>query len=578
MVKHRARTTWYEEDGDPMMAAEDKVVSKDVFFGRWSPNLTDTEGWNWKEMENKVRNKPKNETWYVVKSVDTMPSEDDAAPFVPNYICFVTEGPKDDSDITPQAPRLSMKAADKSDDMDPEAFVADDIVDMVGTHEWRRLDGCDKLYVLCEKNEDTSKMPPRGFGPNSGFGGFGATSAPAATPAEPKAEGSNKRPLESNDAAEGAKRRKEAESAAPAAAAAAAPIQFGVPSASAPAQFGVPSASALAQFGVPPASSAAAPATPIQFGVPSASSAPAAAAPIQFGVPSASAAPVQFGVSSSSSAPAPTFGVTSSSTAATFGVPSTGASTFGVPSAAGSSSAPAFGGGFDFSSMSTGYSGEAVFPVLWQENTVDDHRREISSGMKIIHSFTDPESGLKLKIKIENDLDFHKKTGPKQRVEIQKWVERNVLARSEEYKKLQEEYQGDNVAYKGPEHHDEMQKEFTEKKAELLKSDEIKAQVKAIMQKHYTEIAKQVKQILKRRVDKLVETREALTAINKDRKAGKMYDRSDFKILRIFPETDSKGKTCAFRPSKKINKSVGQADECYPAAFVQLNPFTGLPM
>ena len=127
-------------------------------------------------MKNRLANKAASEKWYIVKSVDTMPSEDGQAPFVPNFICFKVQKGVHKYE---QAPRLQMKSIVHDNTMDIEAFSANDIVDMKGEFHWRPLEKHNDIFILCKVNEDTtSETKAFDFGACSG--GFGSTTATTA--------------------------------------------------------------------------------------------------------------------------------------------------------------------------------------------------------------------------------------------------------------------------------------------------------------------------------------------------------------------------------------------------------------
>eukprot|EP01064_Diplonema_japonicum_P028892 TRINITY_DN4540_c1_g1_i1.p1 TRINITY_DN4540_c1_g1~~TRINITY_DN4540_c1_g1_i1.p1 ORF type:complete len:491 (+),score=154.27 TRINITY_DN4540_c1_g1_i1:220-1692(+) len=482
--KKQLKKLSFTEREDPMIAPVERKYTEQVFFEKWQECLDDSKGWNFSEMKKRLDSKPAEQTWYVIKSVETFPAEDDSVPFVPNFIIFSHEADPD-ARVTPQAPRLCMRAAKKTPDMDEEAFMTEDIVDMKGSQEWRALEGHDNVYVLCNVSEDTTAIKALGFG--AGQGGF----LPV--------EDTKKRAREEDSDDKDAKKQKTEERE----------NKFSFNSTSTPNFSG--------NFGAP-----AAPAG--NFGAPAGN----------FGAPAASGFD--------------------------FSTPSTGFD-FGAPATSGP----------------TAHIDETVYPVLWTPEIIEDTRKEISAGMKIIAMYE--TEGFKLKVKIDCDLEFAKKLKEAKHVPIiRALIEKKVLEASDEFKALKEEYQGDNVAYDGVEEHERMQAEFKKKRSALLAGDELKKQVKSYEKEHMSGIVSFLRPIVKARIERIDDFRSMLTAINKETKEKRMLDRSAVHVIRMLPEKDSKGAHCAFRPCKKINKAIGAADECYPEEQVQINPLTGLPM
>ena len=127
-------------------------------------------------MKKRLSAKADDEKWYIVKSVDTMPSEDGQAPFVPNFICLKVQKNVHKYE---QAPRLRMKPIVPDSTMDIEAFSANDIVDMKGEFHWRPLENHNDIFILCNVNADTtSEVKAHNFPALSG--GFAAGESPEA--------------------------------------------------------------------------------------------------------------------------------------------------------------------------------------------------------------------------------------------------------------------------------------------------------------------------------------------------------------------------------------------------------------
>ena len=470
-------------------------------------------------MDKKLASKPADETWYVVKSVDTMPSEDMGAPFVPNYIIFVAK-----SGEKAQAPRLSMVAAKRDDTMDPEAFIADDIVDMKGSHHWRRLQDHQGIFVLCDVNEDTGAVKAKGF---ASGGGFKAVAAPAA----------------STDAA----------------------ISFGSTAPAAPISFGntAPANTSFSFGNTAPA--AAAPAF----------APPAAGAGFSFTAPAAPAAEAGF----SFTAPAP-------GAEAGFSFTATPAPAVAAPAAGNGAvkrtAAEANAGDDSLQSASKkmrvevapapaeeppvfdpNAHPETVFPVLWQPDTITDLREEIAGGMKVIFNYESGET--KIRCILENDFDFLEKklkTDTQKMKVVKDIVKKHVLRSNEEYRAVQKKY--NDMPYTGEEDHERNQAAFQEERAEITNQDAVQDEINAVMEAHSKAILKELKAVCLKRKAKLDHTRDLLTGINKGIKSGHILERSDVQVVRVFPAKDSFGEKCAFRPSKRINKSVGGADVCIP--------------
>ena len=524
--------TTFTETPDPMYGSAS--YGMDVFFDKWGGNLdkNTVSKWDWTEMKKRLAAKPSTEKWFIVKSVDTLPAEDDSVPFVPNFICFVATG-----DGTQQAPRFCMKAATRSETHDPEAFISDDIVDMSTSHEWRPLKDHKDTFVLCARNEKTDTLIT-GFTSTSGF--------------EKRAN--------DNDESGDLKRSKTDEVATGG-------ITFG----------GIAPDAAPATGGITFGGQAPDAAPAITFG----GQAPDAAPAITFGGQAPDAAPaITFGGQTPDAAPAITFGGqapdAAPATDINFGGPAPpagGGFSFGGPPAA----APS--GGSDFFSNTSALddvlkhevSDEPVFPVFWQENTISDLREEIRSGAKIITQFVDPETNEKMKVVIENDLEFLKASVNKQTNIVTALIQKHALKKSAAFSVLLDKYQGDGVvSIPSPEELERMAKEFKEKKQELIDGD-LADEIDASLSRCLKPIIKLAKNITNERRAKNSSVLDNLTTINRDIKKGEMFSRSDVTIQRVFPEKNSMGEQTAFRPSKQINKSAGRADVCYPDEYILVN-------
>eukprot|EP01061_Rhynchopus_euleeides_P018544 TRINITY_DN306_c0_g4_i1.p1 TRINITY_DN306_c0_g4~~TRINITY_DN306_c0_g4_i1.p1 ORF type:complete len:499 (+),score=219.92 TRINITY_DN306_c0_g4_i1:163-1659(+) len=493
MPPKKAVSSYYETP-DPMIASADALYHNEALYARWNPNLTQTTGWDWAEMKKRLSEKPADEKWYIVKSVDTLPAEDGNVPFVPNFIVFkLTAEPSEG--IEAQAPRLSLKAAVRDSTMDAEGFIADEVVDMKGNHHWRPLKDVDNVFVLAGVSEDTT--PPKMFDFGATGGGSNGFNFGASTPA---AENTG--------------------------------FNFGAP---APAGTGF-------NFG---ASTPASGSTGFNFG-----------------------APAPAGTGFNFSAPAAT-AETQSGTKRKADDEVGGEPVVKKPK----STAPP-----DVQPDVA----DVVFPVLWQEDTVDGLREDISGGMKIITTYESEEKKedgtpvFQQRLVVENDFEFltHlKKSETKAKEVIQTCVQKKLLVKSAEFKKLKDEIY--ELAYTGADDHEKNQKLFEARRAEILKGDVIKGATKDIMEEHYRPMLKHLKEIARERLDKKDHVWAVLSAIKKDLRDGKMYGREGYTIMRVFPEKDSHGAYCAFRPARTINKSVGKADDCYPPPYRMLNMLTG---
>ena len=207
---------------------------------------------------------------------------------------------------------------------------------------------------------------------------------------------------------------------------------------------------------------------------------------------------------------------------------------------------------------------DAAFPVLFQKGMIDDMKQELESGLKIKMNYKDGD--FEQMLIVEEDLEFARFAEAEQRKTVQECVEKKVLAASAAYAELKEKYEAALFArqYADADENDPVQEQFVAEKQAILKLPDIEESIKEIMAQHGAAMQTHLKDVAERRLSKMEASLAQLEIIQKDIDDNKMQTRDQFKVMRVFPEADSIGTFCAFRPARGINKSVGRADETYP--------------
>lgn len=264
-----------------------------------------------------------------------------------------------------------------------------------------------------------------------------------------------------------------------------------------------------------------------------------------------------------------------------------GGFSFGGPPAA-----PAAAGGFSFGTGNnaafdaSAFGGgdaamdddEVAYPTLVDKEFVEMLREQISAGAKVMWRHKPDRDNIK--VVVQNDYAWDAKPDHKKNEDLVKCLQKSALQKSENFQQLFEEYQGDSAPLiTDTAQQEQRQKEYQEKRAAILAGEAaVKEAVVRMKRDELPEIRRTVREVVKTRREKRDRTRADLNALMADIRAGKMLDRSAVRVVRVFPEKDSQGAAHAFRPSKKINKALPDAADCYPEAYVAINPFTGQPM
>lgn len=171
-----------------MLAPYESICNEDMFFNQWSSSLTFEEKFDWTVMKERLKQKGQDKKWFVVKSVDEV---DQAPPLtgaaeMPSFIILERKASaeKDAS----QAPRFRLRKSERTEDVDEESVILDDIVDMKGLYEWRQFIGAidgttiEDVYVLAVSGA-TSDGPAVA---RSGSGAAAASPSAASPPTRRK--------------------------------------------------------------------------------------------------------------------------------------------------------------------------------------------------------------------------------------------------------------------------------------------------------------------------------------------------------------------------------------------------------